>query len=355
MELTSVELHNFRNYEKISVKINSKLVLLLGDNASGKTNFIEGIYFLSRLESFRSPVQSLVKTETDHFRIKAKNTTKIMEAVVQIDPILRAAYKIDNIKTKKNLWSTFRVVSFLPNDLNLFIIGPVLRRSFLNQALTQKYKTYALDLLSLEHVLKQRSALLNSIFKKEASEQELIFWDEQLADLALRISALRREYILFIQKSFKETYQEVTGFENKFSIVYTGLSDEVSRVKFMEILYKKRQDEIRSGMNLIGPHRDDFVINKDGILNLNNSSRGELRSQILVLKLLQARYLSHPSSQPIILLDDVFSELDEIRRTKLIQALPDYQIFITTTEEHHLPKVNIDAQVLHIDNGKIIV
>jgi DNA replication and repair protein RecF len=355
MELTSIEFQNFRNYEKISVKINSKLVLLLGDNASGKTNFIEGVYFLSRLESFRSPTQSLVKTGYDHLRIKAKNTTKTMEVVVQTDPVLRGVYKIDNVKTKKNFWSTFRIVNFLPNDLNLFIIGPALRRSFLNQALNQKYKTYSLDLLSLEHVLKQRSALLNSIFKKEAREQELVFWDEQLADLALRISALRREYILFIQKSFNETYQEITDFKNKFSLVYTGLTEQANKTKFMEILYKKRQDEIRSGMNLIGPHRDDFIINKDGILNLNNSSRGELRSQILVLKLLQARYLSYPGSQPIILLDDVFSELDEIRRTKLIEALPDYQIFITTTEEHHLPKVNIDAQVLHIDNGKVIV
>jgi DNA replication and repair protein RecF len=355
MDITNIELENFRNYEKSTVKINSKLVLLLGDNASGKTNFIEGIYFLSQLTSFRSPVANLTKIGCDFFRLKARANNFSMEAAVQTLPAIRSVYKINEVKLKKVLWSTFRVVTFLPQDLNLFVIGPTLRRTFLNQALTQKYKTYALDLVSLEHVLKQRAALLSAIFKRESGEDGLLFWDEQLVELTLRISALRREYIQFIQHSFSEVYQELTGFKNKFELVYTGLKDGLNKQKLMEILMKKRTDEIRSGMNLIGPHRDDFIINKDEILNINNSSRGELRAQILTLKLLQARYLDRPDNKPIILLDDVFSELDEIRRVKLIDALPHHQVFITTTEEHHLPKVTTDAQILHIDKGGVVV
>ena len=128
-----------------------------------------------------------------------------------------------------------------------------------------------------------------------------------------------------------------------------GLTEE----ELLANLKIHEEAEIRSGKNLIGPHRDDFEIFKDGQLNLFNSSRGELRTQILALKLLQAEYLTQTGKKPLILLDDVFSELDEVRRTKLIESLTGHQIFITSTEEHHLPKIANSAQILKVENNEI--
>ena len=118
-------------------------------------------------------------------------------------------------------------------------------------------------------------------------------------------------------------------------------------------LKSHEQAEIRSGQNLIGPHRDDFELQKDEQTSLFNSSRGELRAQILALKLLQADFLDQSNKKPIILLDDVFSELDETRRTRLIENLKGHQIFITSTEEHHLPKLAKDALILKVENNEI--
>ena len=353
MFLTRIELENFRNYSKLEINLNKNLVLLLGDNASGKTNFIESIYFLSRLCSFRAPNQFLVKAGRTHFSIYGEAQNIKMEAVLQIEPVAKTGLKINGQKIAKTSWNSFLTVTFLPSDLNMFTLGPSARREFLNEALTQKSKIYMTDLISLSHVLKQRSSLFEQIFKNESEESELFFWDQQLADLSVKISNERGRYLEYIQERFDQAHKNLTDFNTEFKIEYKSSAFGKTADEFMEILKLGRQAEIRSGQNLYGSHRDDFTINKDGQLNVYNSSRGELRSQVLVLKLLQTEYLSQKDKKPIILLDDVFSELDEIRRTKLIESLPEHQIFITTTEEHHLPHLNHSAQVLKIKDNII--
>src|SRR3989338_5656823 len=118
--IRSVKLENFRNYAKAEVGIDSDLVLVLGDNASGKTNFIESVYYISRLKSFRAPDNLLVQAEKDHFTVECKVEDRIMGVVVIVEPILKKGLKQDNIKVKKNDWQSFRTVLFVPNDLNLF-------------------------------------------------------------------------------------------------------------------------------------------------------------------------------------------------------------------------------------------
>jgi DNA replication and repair protein RecF len=135
-------------------------------------------------------------------------------------------------------------------------------------------------------------------------------------------------------------------------LIYKGIEAETEG-EFLEKLDQYRLGEIRSGQNLYGPHRDDFIIEKNDQENIYNSSRGELRAQVLALKLLQARFLDQHKLQTVILLDDVFSELDETRRSKLIQSLFGHQIFITTTEEHHLPKFSGNTKILHVINNQL--
>src|SRR3989338_693145 len=400
MRLTQITLDNFRNYSKAEVAINSDLVLILGENASGKTNFLESIYYLSALRSFRAADQVLVKKGEDFFRVGARmhsappptqgtgspfmsipeartwgeigdldrghdripdpgsgsGTRQVrdgleLEAIVQTKPVLRRAFKINGQKVSRQLWRSFAAVLFIPPDLNLFSLGPSLRRRFLDETLAQTFSEYAADLVSLDYVLKQRKALLEQLFERRAQESELGLWDEQLAEISVKIDAARSVLAEFLKQGLPGILKNLTGFENKFEIEYAPAAP--SKEEFLGQLRKLRPQEIRLGQNLAGPHREDFMFKKDGEQNLNNSSQGELRAQVLALKLLEARFLDQHRKPPIILLDDVFSELDETRRAKLLENLSGHQIFITSTEEHHLPKLAEDAQVLKVEENQI--
>jgi DNA replication and repair protein RecF len=350
--IKNVSLTNFRNYAAADVDTNAELVLILGPNASGKTNFLESIYYLSRLKSFRAPDNLLVKSQEDYFKIEADFDGKNLEIVSQIFPKLARAYKIDGQKIKKLSWKTFATVLFVPQDLNLFDLGPTLRRKLLNQTLSQVNLEYALDLVTLEHVLKQRSALFPLIMQHKADVSELEVWNSELARASVNLFKHRKIFTEFLDNQIGQTYNKLSDFSGKLSLVYKGI-DTTSTDEFLQRLEKYKDAEIRSGQNLFGPHRDDFIIQKDGLENIYNSSRGELRSQVLALKLLQAKFLDNHKLKTIVLLDDVFSELDEIRRTRLIGALSDHQIFITTTEEHHLPNFSGNIKALHVEDNQI--
>jgi DNA replication and repair protein RecF len=330
--LSRIELINYRNYQKAEVAIPSDLVLIVGENASGKTNFLESIYFLSSLRSFRAPDTQLVRHNEGHFCVKAVLGNEQLEAVVQKEPVMRRGFKANGQKIKKIAWNSFITVLFSAVDINIFFLGPEARRGFLNEALGEKEKVYASDLASLEHVLKQRSALLQNINAGISKDTELEFWNKELADLAVRISGARRRYLEFISDRYVAVFGRLSGFMNDYRIIYKGLEEGITPSDFLAMLARIQATEIKSGKNLIGPHRDDFSILKDGIENVYNSSRGELREQVLTLKFLQAEYLTVGEDKPIMLLDDVFSELDQTRRLRLLENLKGSQVFITSTE-----------------------
>lgn len=350
--IKSVSLINFRNYKEVFVETNSQLVLILGPNAAGKTNFLESIYFLSRLKSFRAPDNLLVKSQEDYFKIVGDLDGKKLETIVQIFPKLARSFKLDDQKVRRTNWKTFATVLFVPQDLNLFDLGPSLRRKFLDQTLSQIDLQYALDLVTLDHVLKQRASLFEQLFLRQASPSDLRIWNEELAKVSVRINSAREMFVEFINSHVSEIFGQLTTFTSALNVVYKGI-DVSNEGEFLEKLGQYELGEIRSGQNLYGPHRDDFIIEKDSRENIYNSSRGELRSQILALKLIQARFLDQHRLKPIVLLDDVFSELDETRRLRLVENLKDHQIFITTTEEHHLPKVGSDTLILRVSDNQI--
>jgi DNA replication and repair protein RecF len=211
---------------------------------------------------------------------------------------------------------------------------------------------YALDLVTLEHVLKQKIALFGQIMEGRSNKFELEVWNQELARVSVNIARHRKEFIEFLNNNLNETYINLSEFTSVVKIVYKGVEAQTPE-EFLEKLKRYEDAEIRSGQNLYGPHRDDFVIEKDGKENIYNSSRGELRSQILALKLLQAKYLDQHKLHTIVLLDDVFSELDETRRSRLIKSLSGHQIFITSTEEHHLPAFGGDIKILNVEHDQI--
>jgi DNA replication and repair protein RecF len=352
VRLEKISLENFRNYKKSEVELNSDLVLILGDNASGKTNFLESIYFLSRLKSFRAPDILLVKNSENFFGLKGLIGENRFETIVQTLPALKRQFKINDQKTKRGFWTSFGVVLFVPNDLNLFQLGPILRRKFLDETISQIDLSYSLDLESMDHILKQKAALLEQVYQGQAQNFDLESWNLQLAPVALRITAKRQAFVDFLNQKLSGKINQLTGFNSNFELKYKRMEPK-SEEELLASLKAHENAEIRSGKNLVGPHRDDFEIYKHGQINLYNSSRGELRSQILALKLLQAEYLGLHNKKPIILLDDVFSELDEKRRVKLLENLTGHQIFITSTEEHHLPQLTKGALILKVENNEI--
>jgi DNA replication and repair protein RecF len=354
MRLKSVYLENFRNYKRLEVDTDNDLVIVVGDNASGKTNFIESIYFLAYLKSFRAPDNLLVNTQEDYFKIVGQTGENKLEAVVQVNPALRRGFKIDDQKIKRMLWRTFKTVLFVPNDLNLFIMGPAARRKYLNETLSQQDPAYAADIASLEHVLKQRAALLNEIVKGFAGRDQLDYWDLQLGEIGLRLAKARRDFLSYLGDRFGASYSKLTDLPSTFKIEYKGMPAEYDQDTFLSRLREYQDAEIRSGQNLFGPHRDDFNIYKNGELNIYNSSRGELRAQILAMKLLQAEYLTIGQDKPLVLLDDVFSELDETRRELLLKSLEGHQIFITTTDDHHASTIVPDAKILRTAQNNLV-
>ena len=353
MRLTNLVLKNFRNYQNLEVSFNSDLVLILGANASGKTNLLESIYFLSRLRSFRAPDELLINHREDYFALQGRAGNRQMETVVQKSGLVKRSFKLDGQKTKRSLWQTFATVLFVHNYFNLFILGPVFRRKYLDEVLGQRDSLYVLSLSSLEHVLKQRGALLQLLGRGEGQRSELDYWNLELAKTALTIWVKRTELIGFLNRRFNQVNRDLTNFDHIYQIEFVSANRFANENEFLAELGRLEPAEIRAGKNLLGPHRDDFLIKKNGELNIYNSSRGELRAQILALKLLQAEYLTNGESKPVILLDDVFSELDEIRRTKLLETLTGHQIFITTTEEHHLPKLAKDVQIFKVENNQL--
>jgi DNA replication and repair protein RecF len=353
MHLKSVYLENFRNYKRLEVGTDNTLVLVVGPNASGKTNFLESIYFLAYLKSFRAPDNLLVNSQEDYFKIVGKDSESKFEAVVQVKPVVRRGFKIDDQKIKKTNWRPYKTVLFVPNDLNLFILGPIARRKFLNETLSQVDPAYAADVVGLEHVLKQRGVLLHDIAIGRSTLDQLDFWDLQLTEISLRLSKTRREFLSYVGDRFSDVYQELTNLPAGFRIEYKGLPQDYNYDNFLSKLREYQDAEIRSGQNLFGPHRDDFNIYKNGELNIYNSSRGELRAQILTIKLLQAEYLTTGLDKPLILLDDVFSELDLTRRTMLLNKLSGHQIFITTTDDHEAQKIVPDALILKTSEDTI--
>src|SRR3989344_3187566 len=220
MRLTQVALKNFRNYEKAEVETNSNLVLILGNNASGKTNFLESIYFLSRLKSFRAPDDLLVKTGEEYFSIQGKVEEEKLEAIIQVVPSLKRGFKINGQKIRRSLWQPFATVLFVPNDLNLFTLGPAYRRKFMDEILSQKSQEYSAALASLDHVLKQKSALLEQLNQGLGNRSELEFWNEQLAEFGSIIESRRALLIEFLNQKINGVNKSLTGFDSKLVLQF---------------------------------------------------------------------------------------------------------------------------------------
>lgn len=359
MKLKKLQLENFRNYLSFVHEFPSDkgFTVLVGKNGKGKTNLLEAVYLLSLGRSFRTLIPNdLIKWDQDYLRLQGEveiddeNTS--LEVFYSATPIKKKNFKKNDVSLKNSEYiGTLLTVLFHPEDLNMLYLSPQYRRKYLNILLSQTDREYLLALTQYNKVLKQRNALLHQIkshhFKKLPEQhlrEDLDTWDEQLANYGSEITQKRLRITKHLNKIVEKHYQQISGNREKIRISYkTRLKIENNtsiNLKYRGMLLEKRENDIFKEKTTFGPHLDDLCFKINGILINKSASRGEFRTLLLAIKLSEIDYIREiTGNNPILLLDDVFSELDRKRQHHLLKAIESCQTIITTTESHNLQKI----------------
>ncbi|MBR6965219.1 DNA replication and repair protein RecF [Candidatus Saccharibacteria bacterium] len=328
MIIKSVKLVNFRNHSEYLLECKDSTSLILGENGCGKTSVLEAIYILTRGKSFRAVDAEILKRGEEFYRVEIEfcNGEK---SIVTFDGKDKTFIILDKKTKRLPKKNKYPVVLFLPSDLNLVSSSPVRRREYFDRIFSQFNEKYSDDLLRYEKALKQRNELLKSDYLKP----DMMFsWNILLAKYGAEIEHLRKQFIEEINKRITKVYRSIANNDDEVLIKLDSTTSEDSDEYLRSLEANFEKDRIL-GHTSFGVHRDDFVF----LFNQNeadgSASRGEVRSIILALKFIEAEMiLEKLSKRPIILLDDVFSELDDARRKCLVENFRDNQVIITSVE-----------------------
>lgn len=334
MEISNIILTNFRSHKKFTSRLDP-ITIITGPNGVGKTNILEAILTCSTTRSHRTNYdRDLIAWGEQYARVElnlvqGEDKTSI-STFITTTPTFSKTYLINNIPKKTpEVVGLFQSVFFSPETLDIVYGAPSLRRRFLDIILCQSDRPYMYSLGKYNQVVKERNKLLFYIAKRGAHIDELIFWDDQLIELGGKIINSRLKLIDFISKTILPRYQSVSGGEDKPEIIYKS---SVSADNFRAILNDNRQNELKYTSTLFGPHRDELVFMLNHHPIASNGSRGENRNFVLALKQAEIDYFHSLGKSPVLLLDDVFSELDSDRRLRLTSTIQSQQTIITTTD-----------------------
>lgn len=342
--LKHLELNSFRNYDKFALDF-SKTTILIGPNGIGKTNIVEAICLISTGRSWRTNHDNeVVKWEQEVSRIigEINNDEKMkIEMVIQKSPSSEypqtKLVKINDVRKKlTDILGRLTTVLFSPEEIHLIDGSPSLRRRFLDILLCQIDKKYTLALLDLAKIIRGRNKLLYFIKIGRSKVDELAFWDEKLVALGSFIIKKRQKTIEFLNQDLSNVYQNIAGSKENLRLKYRAT---VEPENFAEQLIAQREREIENTATLFGPHRDDMIFLLENKDITTFGSRGEFRSAVLALKMAELDYLTKEKGEkPLLLLDDIFSELDKSRRLHLAKIVEGQQTIITTTDLDHIEK-----------------
>lgn len=364
MIIKSLELTNFRNYDNVLINFSPKLNIIYGNNAQGKTNILEGIYVLCLTKSHRLYVDNnLIKNGLNFTKLNGFFEDGILDKNLNL--IINEKGKIlekNNNKIKKinEYVSESNIIIFYPEDLNLIKGAPLERRRYLNIQLSQLYNEYMVNLNDYNKLLKMRNDLLKKL--KNNIQIDLNYFSiitNYIIDRSIIIYKLRKQYFEELNLYCNKIYKEISGYDN-FKIIYKpNIELEIEDLKnhLLNLFKKKYNDEVKLGTTLIGPHKDDYYFELDGINLKEYGSQGQQRMAILTLKLSEIEIFKKlKNEKPILLLDDVFSELDDDKKNLLLKYIDnDMQVIITTTDLNNINnKILENAKLFEIENGKII-
>ena len=363
MHLKSIKYNDFRNLANMTFVPGSHVTLLSGKNAQGKTNMLEAIYICSTGRSHRtSRDRELIKFGSMSSYIDAiceqKDGTHRIE--IKLSSTNKKAVRINNSPAQRlgQLMGHMNAVMFSPEDLQLIKSGPSFRRRFVDIALSQMSSTYFYSLQRYQKVLEQRNALLKNHGRGENLDT-LDVWDAQLSKYGAHLCVKRSDFVLSLDETCSRIHHELTGGKETLrvsNISFIAANDEKqAEGELIKYFKKHRATDIKRGLTSVGPHRDDIAMEVNGIDVRAFGSQGQQRTCALSMKLAEVDIMRRLTGEyPLLLLDDVFSELDNSRRTWLLNYIGNVQTFITCVDiDRHLLGGRSDIAVFTIEDGAL--
>ena len=344
MKITELKLVCFRNYEELTLTPNENINLFFGQNGSGKTNLLEAIHYCSLGKSHRTAHDQHVIQQGSTFassRVTVQSRLMRQKISVQLSQesgtkknIYLNQKKIDRFS---ELMGCLQCVIFSPEDLDLIREGPSVRRRYLDMMISQISRPYFIALQQYRAGLDQRNAILKNCRNSSVPDHYMLEdFEAGMARAGAVIVSERKKMTALLREVTKELYQHISGREEEvFQVAYHSTLEEADDPEktFFRQLRESRENDIRLGITNVGPHRDDLTLTLNGKNIKMLASQGQIRTAALSLKLAQLKVIQRVSGEtPVLLLDDVMSELDKARRGRLIQEIRDYQTFITCTD-----------------------
>ena len=358
MYVETLALRNFRNYEALDIIFSDKINILYGDNAQGKTNILESIYLSATTRSHkRAKEKDIIRfgEEESHIRLNIKKRDVGHRIDVHLKKIGNKGIAIDGIPIKKSteLFGLINIIIFSPEDLSVVKSSPGERRRFMDMEICQLSRIYYSNLSKYNKVLDQRNNTLKQIAYRNGVEDVLDVWDDQLVDVGSSIIKERQNFINMLNDVIKEIHKNLTSEGEEIELKY---EPNVESDNFADVLKEKRNIDIKNTTTMSGPHRDDFGIFINNVDVRKYGSQGQQRTAALSLKLAEIELVKKIiNDNPILLLDDVMSELDSKRREALLNSIKDIQTIITCTgyDDFIKQRINVD-KIYKISNGKIV-
>lgn len=355
MLITSLEIENFRNYNKLNLNLNNKINIFYGNNAQGKTNIIESIFLCSIGKSFRTNKdKELVKFDKDFFKIEVKYKKSDRDGKIKIEYSDKKHIFINGIKVKKfsELLGKINIVIFTPDDINILKNGPKMRRRFLDIMISQLRPNYVYCLNMYAKTLEQRNAYLKQIKFEHKSEDLLDLWNQKLYEYGEKVYNYRLEFIEKLKEKINDIHKKITDGNEEIKIEY--ISDFSSKENFYMQLKQNQKMDIIRGATSKGIHKDDFIVYLNGKNVSIYGSQGQNRTVVLSLKMSELQVIKDEIGEnPILLLDDFMSELDKERRKNFLENIGDTQVFVTCTDKIDIE--NLNSNIYNVIDGEVFL
>lgn len=360
MFIKKLQLLNYRNYEALDINLGPHVNVFMGDNAQGKTNILEGIYYCAFAKSHRtSKDKELINWKADSAFLSVGVGKDRLDKRIDISILKdgKKAIRINKIKIKKigELFGNFNVVMFSPEDLKIIKDSPSVRRKFIDMELCQLKPKYYYNLVQYNKVLNERNTVLKN---RSINTDVLDIYDMQLSEFGYNIIVERINYINNLNKYSKKIHNDITSGKEVIEFKYISTIKDLNNIKenFYNLLEKNRRKDIEKGITSVGPHRDDFMVLINNIDTKSYGSQGQQRTAVLTIKFSSLKIIKETTGEyPVLLLDDVLSELDFSRKRYILSTIGDIQTIITCTGIEDLYEYLDDkSKVFKVKDGFIL-
>ena len=360
MFIKRLQMLNYRNYNVLDISLGPHVNVFMGDNAQGKTNILEGIYYCAFARSHRtSKDRELINWNSNNALLSITVGRERLDKRIDISILKdgKKAIQVNKIKIKKigELFGNFNVVMFSPEDLKIIKDSPGVRRKFIDMELCQLNPKYYYNLVQYNKVLNERNSILRN---RNINKDILDVYDMQLVEFGYNIIIDRLEYIEKLNKYSAKIHSDITSGKEKIEFKYISTIKDLENIKenFYSLLEKNRSRDCERGITSIGPHRDDFTVLINDIDTKSYGSQGQQRTAVLTIKFSSLKIIKELTGEhPVLLLDDVLSELDFSRKRYILSTIGDIQTIITCTGIEDLYEYLDDkSKVFKVKDGEIL-